>query len=80
MHKTGEGNNATSKMIYFRIHPADINGDCTVNIFDLQQLAWAFMSHPGDGNWNENADLNCDGVVNIFDLQILAWNFMNHYD
>ena len=73
------GNNATSTTVHFTVHPGDISGDNVVNIFDLQRLAWAFMSHPGDANWNDAADLNCDSTVNIFDLQVLAWHFMNSY-
>jgi hypothetical protein len=73
------GTTASSAIVTFTNHPGDITGDNIVNIFDLQRLAWAFMSQPGDANWNSAADLNCDNVVNIFDLQILAWNFMNHY-
>ena len=65
--------------VIFDVYPGDITGDGKVNIFDLQQLAWAFNSVPGDPNWNEKADLNCDGKVNVFDLQILGWNFGNDY-
>ena len=65
--------------VIFDVYPGDITGDGKVNIFDLQQLAWAFNSVPGDPNWNEKADLNCDNKVNVFDLQILGWNFGNDY-
>ncbi|MGC9444665.1 MAG: cohesin domain-containing protein [Candidatus Methanospirareceae archaeon] len=74
-----QGNLAVSNTVNFTIHPGDINGDGNVNLFDLQQMAWAFLSYPADLNWNENADLNCDNVVNLFDLQILAWNLFNSY-
>jgi hypothetical protein len=77
--RDNDGNTAASNTVYFAIHPADITGDEQVNVFDLQQLAWAFNAQPASPNWNEAADLNCDDAINIFDLQILAWNFGNTY-
>ena len=77
--RDSNGNIAASNIIYFALHPGDINGDRVVNVFDLQRLAWAFNSYPTHPDWNENADLNCDNKVNVFDLQILAWNFGNDY-
>ena len=72
-------NGDTASFIVCIMYPGDINGDSKVNVLDLQRLAWAFLSKPGDANWNPCADLNCDGVINVFDLQILAWNFLNVY-
>ena len=74
------GNMVASNTVFFTIHPGDITGDCKVDGFDLQRFAWAFLSKPGDSNWNEKADIrNCDNKVDGFDLQILAWNFLKHY-
>ena len=53
----------------------DLNGDGTVDIFDVVLIAIAFGSRPGDSNWNALADLNSDGIVDIFDVVILAQNF-----
>ena len=78
--RDSNGNMAASNMVYFTLHPGDINGDGIVNVFDLQRLAWAFNSYPTHPEWNENADLNCDNKVNVFDLQLLAWNFGNDYN
>ena len=61
------------------MYPGDINGDCEVDVGDLQLLAWAWGSHPGDTNWNPCADLNCDGKISVADLQIMAWNFLKKY-
>ena len=61
------------------MYPGDINGDSKVDVLDLQRLAWAFDSEPGDLNWNPCADLKCDGVINVLDLQRLAWNYLNVY-
>ncbi|CAD6491511.1 MAG: Right handed beta helix region [Candidatus Argoarchaeum ethanivorans] len=73
------GNMAASNMVYFTMHPGDIKDDGKVDGFDLQRLAWAFLSEPGDPNWNERADLKCDNKIDGFDLQRLAWNFLNDY-
>jgi len=72
--RDGNGNVAASNTINFTLQPGDINGDTVINILDLQLLAWAFASQPGDTNWNEAADLNCDDKINILDYQIVAWN------
>lgn len=50
---------------------ASINGDTTVNIIDLQQVAQAFglSSSP---NYLTNHDMNKDGFINVIDLQQVA--------
>ena len=53
----------------------DINGDFTVDIFDMVHIALAFDSRPGDPNWNPNADLNNDDIVDIYDVVTAARNF-----
>lgn len=50
-------------------HPADLNSDGKVNIYDLVLAAQAYGSVPGDPNWNEDADLaEPYGKINIFDV------------
>jgi len=73
------GNTVESSTVNFTVHPGDIIADGEVDIFDLQRLAWAFNTQPGDAAWNTAADLNADNTVNIFDVQIFAWNFGNTY-
>ena len=72
-----------SSAVTFTLWPGDVYDQSgqtgKVNGFDLQRLAWAFLSEPGDNNWNERADLKCDNKIDGFDLQRLAWNFMNDY-
>ena len=43
-------------------HPADLNGDCAVNVLDLIQVLLAF------GSAEAASDINGDGVVNVLDL------------
>jgi hypothetical protein len=70
-----EGSDAVS----FTLHPGDINDDEIVDIWDLVLLADAYLSKPGDTNWDPDANLNCDGTVDIWDLVILADNYLNEY-
>lgn len=52
----------------------DVNGDGTVNLSDLQGFASAFLSVPGDPNYNPAADFNQDGIVNLVDAKALMQN------
>ena len=74
-----DGNMAASNIVYFTIHPADINGDCRVYVSDLLLLAQAYNSRPGDANWNPDADLDCSNRVYTADLLILAQNYNKVY-
>ena len=50
-------------------HPADLNGDCAVNVLDLIQLLLDF------GSAEAASDVNGDGVVNVLDLIELLLDF-----
>jgi hypothetical protein len=53
----------------------DINGDNTVNYWDLFSLAKAYGSHEGDPKYNPEADFDRDGDVDYLDLFTLAKNY-----
>jgi hypothetical protein len=50
----------------------DINGDGTIDLFDLSIVGTAFLTRPGDFLWDERADLNFDKYINLFDLVIVG--------
>jgi len=57
----------------------DVNGDFTVNIRDLYDVAKAFGATPGHSNWNANCDVDETGTsenkIDIRDLFAAARNF-----
>jgi len=53
----------------------DTDNDSDVDIFDLQRVAFAFGSIPGDSTWNEHADVTGDDACSIHDLFECATNF-----
>jgi hypothetical protein len=53
----------------------DLNQDGAVNILDLNMVARAFRTKPGDARWNAFADLDNNNEVNIFDLFKVARDF-----
>jgi probable HAF family extracellular repeat protein len=59
----------------FTLVDGDVNGDNTVNLPDLIEIAAAWRSTPGSPNWNPNADLNGDGTVDLADWLIVARNW-----
>ncbi len=52
----------------------DANGDGTVNQADLAAFAAAYLSTPGDKNYDAAADFNQDGIVNQVDAKALEQN------
>lgn len=50
----------------------DINGDCKVNILDIQQVASGWNTALGDPDYNPAFDVNNDDKVNILDIQQVA--------
>jgi len=62
---------------YYTFAPilGDINGDGTVDIFDIVIIATAFGASPSDPNWDPRADLNGNSFVDILDAVMLAVNF-----
>lgn len=57
------------------IFPADVDGNCKIDISDLAAVGLAYGSQPDDPNWNLNADLNGNGQVDIFDLATVGLSY-----
>ncbi len=73
--ETNISNNALTGGIFTVRLGGDVNGDCTVNIFDIVLVAQVFGKTSGVAGFNPYADLNNDGVINIFDIVLVAENF-----
>ena len=73
------GNMAASNIVFFTIHPGDIDFGGKVWIGDVFLLRAAYGSHLGEDNWNANADLDCNSHVWIADVFILRGNYGNEY-
>lgn len=58
----------------------DIDNDNEIGPGDFGALASAFLSVPGDANWNADADLDWDGEVGPGDFSFLASNFLESGD
>jgi hypothetical protein len=57
----------------FRFQPfGDLNNDCHVNMYDFAILAAAWLTSPGDANYNSVAELTGDDIIDTADLAALA--------
>jgi len=53
----------------------DINSDGIVDYLDLNVIARAFGSEPGQLRWDSRADLNNDGIIDYLDINLCAKNY-----
>lgn len=53
----------------------DINGDKTVNMTDIMEIAKRFGSVVGDERYSVSCDLNSDGAINMTDVIMIAKKF-----
>jgi parallel beta-helix repeat protein len=53
----------------------DVNRDGYIDHIDIDLIAAAFGSNPGDPNWNPDADLNQDSTVDVQDLFICSHHY-----
>ena len=56
----------------------DLNGDCEVNLDDFSVFALAWLSSPGEENWNPvtNIAQPADSIIDIFDYAVFADNWL----
>jgi len=53
----------------------DVNADAICDITDINIVALAYGSSPGDPNWNPDADLNGDDFIDMTDLYMVALDY-----
>jgi hypothetical protein len=54
----------------------DINGDGIVDMNDIRIVAAAFLSSPGDPDWNPDADMDQSGFIDVKDLRLACANYL----
>jgi hypothetical protein len=54
----------------------DVNGDGKVDMLDVSIIIDAFLSSPGQPNWNSNADTNNDNSIDMADISIAVDHFL----
>lgn len=55
--------------------PGDVDGNRTVNIFDIVKMAGVYGKAKPDPNYNPYCDIDNNGIINIFDIVIAAGNY-----
>lgn len=53
----------------------DVNRDGVINDLDRQRISKAWLSRPGDPNWDPDCDLDKDGIVYVGDLSRVTANY-----
>jgi len=58
--------------------PGDFGPDCRVDLYDFATLASAWLSSPGNENWNPLCDISVppDDVINARDLKVFTDNWL----
>jgi hypothetical protein len=56
----------------------DFDYDCSVDFYDFAVFAQAWLTEPGDAQWNPVCDINVpnDSAVNMLDLQVFVENLL----
>lgn len=61
---------------YGNVCDPDLDNNNTVNFADFTLLTDAFLSSPGDANWNPDADLDGNGQVSFIDISLFPPFFL----
>jgi len=69
------GNNSFYDGLVLVTIVGDVNGDGTVDIYDLILVASAFGANQGGPGYSPNSDINNDGTIDIYDLILVASHF-----
>jgi len=61
-------------------HPADVNRDRVIDIFDAVHFGIAYQSTPTDSAWDPRCDIaEPHGFIDIFDVVLMAINYYREY-
>ncbi|MDH3589834.1 MAG: hypothetical protein OEQ74_10550, partial [Gammaproteobacteria bacterium] len=52
------------------------SNNCLVDFFDVSAFKAAFLTIPGDGNWNPDADMDDDDFIGFLDVAVLKAFFL----
>lgn len=60
------------------LHIGDLNHDSAVDLADFAVLTSAWLSHPGDDNWNPYCDISApaDNFIDVQDLAVLVQDWL----
>jgi hypothetical protein len=72
------GDNSGSAYIFSACPTSDFITDCHVDFLDFAVLSSAWLSNPGDDNWNQDCDISelNDNVIDLLDLKVFAENWL----
>jgi hypothetical protein len=65
----------TSRIKLLQTIVGDINGDRTVDVFDILAVKAHWSETPSSPNWAPNVDVNDDGAINVFDILTIKANW-----
>lgn len=74
-HFSSEDSNPS---IHNYVVSGDLDGDLDVDDDDFGVLKNAWLSAPGNDNWNSECDFNDDGRINFLDLQLFRMYYRNY--
>lgn len=64
-------NSKTAPNVVMLTIPGDVNGDRTVNVFDILKIKYHRSGPPpGPGGYDPNVDINSDGKIDVLDILI----------
>jgi PKD repeat protein len=54
----------------------DFNNDGIIDISDIRRVAAAYLTEPGDPNWDPIVDINYDNIIDVEDIRTVAAHYM----
>ncbi len=78
LHDEKGSDSGAAYIFDFSVCPGDFDGDGDIDFMDLASFASAWLSGPGDAEWNPDYDIgfSADGIVDMSDLAVFAENWL----